>query len=102
MTEYTAHIQAPDAPTGAILHDQLLDRAEVSCAALRSGGGTWLSVGIRADSDDEATMTLSTLRYQISAVRGITPPEGYSEDFLASFEHAPMILCHGRTVVHSE
>lgn len=102
MTEFTAHIQLPDAAIGAVLYDIALGRPEITCATLKSGNGTWLSVGFHADSDDEATMLISTTRYQIGQMRGVAVPEGYEESSLQNFDGAPMIITCGRTVVYSE
>lgn len=102
MSEYTAHVQVPDAAIGNVLHHQLVELESVTCVTLRSGGGTWLSIGLDAENDMQATMLMSMLRYTVSRE---TPeldmmPEGYEN--LEPFETAPLIITHGRTVVHSE
>lgn len=102
MTEYTTHVQVPDAAIGALLHDAVLGLEAVTCATLRSGSGTWLSFGFNADSDDEATMTASSIRYHASQVPIGSPPSGYEGGSLQHFEHAPMIITQGRVVIHSE
>lgn len=102
MTEYTAHIQVPDAAIGAVLHDIMLGFEETTCATLRSGNGTWLSVGFHAEGDDHATFQTGTMRYAVSQIRGVEVPEGYAEDCLKEFENQPMVVCQGRTVVYSE
>lgn len=103
MTEYTTHVQVPDAAIGAVLHKTLLGHEAVTCATLRSGSGTWLSFGFNADSDDSATMMASTIRYRASRPRkDIIMPEGYDIESLLSFESAPMIITQGRVVIYSE
>src|SRR5690606_20528027 len=98
MTDYTAHVQVPDAAIGAVLHDLVLGEG-VSCATLRSGQGTWLSFGLNADGDDAVTMEVGRIRHVVSVYD--TPlPEGYES--LISFESAPLIITHGRTVIYSE
>jgi hypothetical protein len=100
--EYTAHVQLPDASIGVVLHDVVLGHGAVSCTTLRSGSGTWLSFGFHADSDDEAAMTASTIRYHSSHAQEVTMPSGYTIESLRSFESAPMIVTSGRVVIHSE
>jgi hypothetical protein len=102
LSEYTAHVQVPDAAIGAVLHEVLLGHDAVTCATLRSGSGTWLSFGFNADSDDAATMMSSTIRYRSSRVTDIVPPAGYEKESLLSFESAPMIITQGRVVIYSE
>lgn len=102
MTEYTAHVQVPDAAIGAVLHDVVLGSTDVTCCTLRSGNGTWLSFGFHADSDDNASMLVSTIRYQSSHATDVAVPLGYEPKSLRSFESAPMIIVCGRTVIHSE
>lgn len=102
MTEYTAHVQVPDAAIGAVLHDVVLGHEAVTCSTLRSGNGTWLSVGFHADSDDAASMVASAIRYQASRAEEVVVPLGYEVESLKSFESAPMIVTCGRVVVHSE
>jgi hypothetical protein len=102
MTEYTAHVQVPDAVMGAALHEAVLGIHRVTCATLRSGSGTWLSFGFNADTDDAATMMLSGIRYHASRPGRVTVPAGYDIDSIRGFESAPMIVTHGRTVIHSE
>lgn len=102
MNEYTAHVQVPDAAIGNVLHHQLTERAGVTCTMLRTEGGTWLSFGLHSVTDDGAIMATAGIRYNVSRE---TPelnmmPEGY--DSLEAFEHAPLIITHGRTVIHSE
>lgn len=99
MNEYTAHVQVPDAAIGAVLHDVVLGDEEVKCCTLRSGGGTWLSFGYHADTDDNASFLVTSIRYHASRANVILP-DGY-EDLLA-FETAPMIITCGRVVIHSE
>lgn len=100
--EYTAHVQVPDAAIGAVLNDVVLGHDAVDCTSLRSGGGTWLSFGFNAESDDAATMLASNIRYHSSRETDITVPLGYEKESLLSFENAPMIVTQGRVVVHSE
>jgi len=102
MTEYTAHVQVPDAAIGAVLHDALLGHEAVACATLRSGSGTWLSFGYNADSDDEASMMASSIRYHASRPQEVLIPFGYEASSIGSFESAPMIITQGRVVIHSE
>jgi hypothetical protein len=102
VTEYTAHVQVPDAAIGASLHDAVLGTHSVTCASLRSGQGTWLSFGVNEDTDDDATMLIGDIRYRASRDAGVNIPEGYEPDSLLAFETAPMIVTHGRTVIHSE
>lgn len=102
MNEYTAHVEVPDAVIGAVLHEAVLGRDSVTCATLRSGNGTWLSFGIQADSDDEASMLASTIRYRASRQKGMVVPDGYDAESIRLFENAPMIITCGRTVIHSE
>ena len=101
--EYTAHVQVPDAAIGAVLHDLALGHETVTCATLRSGNGTWLSYGFNADSDDEASIVSSSIRYHVSQPRDfIVMPAGYENGSLKAFESAPMIVTCGRVVIHSE
>lgn len=100
--EYTAHVQVPDAAVGAVLHDLLLGQESVTCATLRSGNGTWLSYGFHSDSDDDASLIATSLRYRVSKLPGVTMPQGYEADSLQAFETTPMIVTCGRVVVHSE
>lgn len=100
--DYTAHVQVPDAAIGAVLHSIVLEMENVVCATLRSGNGTWLSFGLHVDSDDEATVLTSTIRYRASKPRDMLMPDGYDEGSLSAFETAPMILTCGRVVIHSE
>lgn len=102
MNEYTAHVQVPDAAIGAVLHDVVLGHEAVTCSTLRSGNGTWLSVGFHADSDDEAAMLASTIRYHSSRQQVLSVPLGYEAESLKSFESAPMVVTQGRVVIHSE
>ncbi len=102
MNEYTAHVQVPDAAIGAVLHDVVLGHGAVTCASLRSGQGTWLSIGISAGSDDEAIMLTDGVRYYAGHVQEVTVPLGYEVDSLRSFETAPMIVTSGRVVIYSE
>lgn len=102
MTEYTAHVQVPDAAIGAVLHDVVLGFTDVACCTLRSGNGTWLSFGFNSDSDAAATMLASTIRYHSSSTTDVAVPLGYEPESLRSFETAPMIIICGRTVIHSE
>ena len=102
MTDYTAHVEVPDAAIGAVLHEAVLGQESVTCATLRSGNGTWLSFGVEAGSDDQATTTAATVRYRVSQ-QGVTAvPVGYDQESLHLFENAPMIITCGRTVIHSE
>jgi len=101
-SEYTAHVQVPDAAIGAVLHEVLLGHQAVTCATLRSGNGTWLSYGFNAHSDDEASMVASSIRYHASRQENVTVPAGYEVASLRSFEVAPMIVTQGRVVIHSE
>ena len=100
MSEYTAHVQVPDAAIGGVLQYQLLDMEAVACVTLRSGGGTWLSVGLDADDDMQVVMLVAMVRYAVSRLTDLELPEGY--DSLEAFETAPLIIIHGRTVIHSE
>jgi len=102
VTEYTAHVQVPDAAIGAVLHDVVLGQQAVTCSTLRSGHGTWLSIGYNADTDDEASMTVASIRYHASRAEVLVVPEGYEPSSLLSFESAPMIVTQGRTVIYSE
>lgn len=102
MSEYTAHVQVPDAAIGAVLHDVLLHFHDVDCCTLRSGNGTWLSFGFHAEADDLATMLVSTIRHHASRETNIAVPLGYEKESLLSFENAPMIITCGRVVIHSE
>jgi len=102
MSEYTAHVQVPDAAIGAVLHDVVLGSPDVTCTNLRSGSGTWLSFGFNAESDDDATMMASNIRYHASRETDIAVPRGYEKESLLSFESAPMIITQGRVVIHSE
>lgn len=100
--DYTAHVQVPDAAIGAVLHSIVLEMDHVVCATLRSGNGTWLSFGLETDSDDEACMMTSSIRYHASQPRDLLLPDGYDGGSLAHFETAPMIITCGRVVIHSE
>lgn len=102
MTEYTAHVQVPDAAIGAVLHDLVLGHHAVTCATLRSGQGTWLSFGFNADGEDTAVMVATSVRYFASNVQDVAVPEGYEPDSIRSFESTAMIVVHGRVVVYSE
>ena len=102
MTDYTAHVQVPDAAIGAVLHEAVLGFDEVSCATLRSGQGTWLSFGVHSDSDDHATMQVASVRYNVSKLRPLIVPTGYESESIQLFESAPMIITCGRVVIHSE
>lgn len=102
MTEYTTHVQVPDAAIGAVLYDAVLGFTDVTCCTLRSGNGTWLSFGFSADSDDDASMLASTIRFQSSHGTDVAVPLGYEAESLKAFESAPMIIVCGRTVIHSE
>lgn len=102
MSEYTAHVQVPDAAIGAVLHDIVLGHEAVSCAMLRSANGTWLSFGFYSTSDDEASMVISAIRYHASHATNTEVPTGYEPDSLLLFESAPMIVIQGRSVVLSE
>ena len=102
MTEYTAHVQVPDAAIGAVLHDTVLGHHATTCATLRSGQGTWLSFGFQSESDDQASMVATSIRYYASNVQEVTVPAGYEPESLRLFESAPMIVTHGRTVIYSE
>jgi hypothetical protein len=100
--EYTAHVQVPDAAIGAVLHDVVLGSPHVTCSTLRSGSGTWLSFGFNAESDDNATILASNIRYHTSRWTDISAPLGYEKESLLSFDDAPMIITQGRVVIHSE
>jgi hypothetical protein len=100
--DYTAHVQVPDAAIGAVLHSIVLEMENVVCATLRSGNGTWLSFGLQVDSDDQAAMLTSTIRYHASQPRDMLMPDGYDEGSLKGFETAPLIVTCGRVVIHSE
>ena len=102
MTEYTAHVQVPDAALGAVIHEVLLGDEAVECCTMRSGSGTWLSFGVGSDSDSEATMAVATVRYHASRATVTVVPDGYELDSLLSFENSPMIITCGRVVIHSE
>lgn len=104
MTDYTAHLELPDAPVGALFQNLVLETDSVTCSTVRSGNGTWLSFGVDADSDDEATMLVSVVRHRVSKM-DIPPgliPEGYDGSVAGGFEHTPLIITSGRTVIHSE
>ncbi len=100
--DYTAHVQVPDAAIGAVLHGIVLGMDNVVCATLRSGNGTWLSFGLEVDSEDEACMMVSSIRYHASQPRDIPMPDGYDVGSLSGFENAPLIVTCGRVVIHSE
>jgi hypothetical protein len=100
--DYTAHVQVPDAAIGAVLHSIVLEMDNVDCATLRSGNGTWLSFGLQVDSDDEAAMLASTVRYHASLPREMLMPDGYDGDSLKGFETAPLVITYGRVIIHSE
>lgn len=102
MSEYTAHVQVPDAAIGAVLHDLVLGHDLVACASLRSGNGTWLSYGFNSDSDDGASMVAAAVRYHASQQENTVVPLGYEPESVRAFESAPMIVTCGRTVVYSE
>jgi|GEM_PF-3723084 len=102
MSEFTAHVQVPDAAIGAVIHNVVLGSIEVTCSTLRSGNGTWLSFGFHAESDDRASMVASTIRLWASCVEDVAVPVGYHAESLKSFESAPMIITCGRVVIHSE
>lgn len=106
MNDYTAHIQLPDAPVGALFQNAVLDAPNVSCSTVRSGNGTWLSFGVNASSDDEASMQVSTVRLTVSRMNPKSfwdlIPGGYDPSIFSLFEQVPMIITSGRTVIHSE
>lgn len=99
MNEYTAHVQVPDAATGAVLHDVLLGDDDVTCCTLRSGSGTWLSFGFHSDTDDNASFMVTSMRYHASRAQ-VLLPEGTND--LLAFETAPMIITCGRVVIYSQ
>lgn len=104
MTEYTAHVQVPDAEIGAVLFSLAFSDPDTTIANMRSAGETWVSIGFHADSDDEATMLLSNIRYRVSKteVAESEMPDGYDPSAVQCFETAPMIITQGRVIVHSE
>lgn len=102
MTEYTAHVQVPDAAIGSTLHGVVLGHPDVTSCTLRSDNGTWLSFGFRSETEHGAVMLVSTIRYHSSRVTDFDVPRGYERDSLLSFETAPMIVTCGPVVVHSE
>lgn len=102
MSEYTAHVQVPDAAIGAVLHDLVLGHEAVTCATLRSGNGTWLSYGFHSDSDDDASMVAGAIRYHVSQSDYSPMPNGYQQESLSLFGHAPLIVTCGRVVIYSE
>lgn len=103
-TDYTAHVQLPDGVVGSMFHETVMTFDTVTFSALRVGSSTWLSFGVHAETDDTATMLVSSIMYAASR---ITPhsariPEGYDENLPSLFETAPLVICAGRTVIHSE
>lgn len=102
MTDYTAHVMVPDAPIGGTIQDIVLSQWGVSCATLRCGAESWLSIGINAETDDDAVLAVSRLRDEVKEVTGVEFPDGYAENALEMFSSSPMIVTHGRTVVYSE
>lgn len=101
MTDYTAHVQLPDAAVGLMFHEMLAGMDTVTFSVMRTGSSTWISFGVNAGSDDDATMLVSSIVYSVSRLKSKNVPEGYDEDLPALFETAPMIVTAGRTVVHS-
>lgn len=102
MTDYTAHVMVPDVKIGGVFQDIVLGQWGVACATLRAGAESWLSIGLSAETDDEATLAVSRLRDDVKALKGVQFPEGYGENALDMFADSPMILTHGRTVVFSQ
>lgn len=104
-TDYTAHIQLPDAQIGTMFHEMLteLNLETVTFSALRVGGSTWLSIGLRAGSDDAATMIIGAIKYTVSKLgQPKLIPDGYDNDIVSLFETATTVVTSGRTVIHSE
>lgn len=104
-TDYTAHIQLPDAPVGTMFHALLMDLCQdtVTFSALRVSGSAWLSFGVQASSDDNATMLIGAIKYTVSKLgQPKEIPEGYDKDIVSLFETATTIVTSGRTVIHSE
>lgn len=81
---------------------QLIDKDAVTMTAMRNEGGTWVSFGVEAPTDDAVVMIVAGLRYNICREEQelLVLPEGY--DSLGAFESAPLIITSGRTIVHSE
>lgn len=102
MSEYTAHVQMPDAPLGSVFYNLVMQHNDITFAATRSGQSTWLSFGVDADSDDHAQMKVGTIRHDVSRMKPEAIPELYEESAVEGFKHCPMIVTNGRTVVHSE
>lgn len=102
MTDYTAHVQLPDAVLGTMFHIMLLKSDAVTFSALRVGTDTWLSFGVTASSDDDATMIISNVIHTVSHMTPVHIPAGYDESVTHLFETAPLIVTAGRTVVHSQ
>lgn len=101
MTDYTAHVQLPDAALGAMFHDMTLKSDDVTFSALRVGADTWLSFGVTAGSDDDATMIISNVIHTVSRTYPTLIPAGYEDGVTHLFETAPLVVTAGRTVVHS-
>lgn len=102
-TDYTAHVQLPDAAIGSMFHTLLFRLGTVTFSALRVSGSTWLSFGVQASSDDEATMLISAIKYSVSRFAGPDVlPEGYEPGVVTLFETANTVVTSGRTVIHSE
>lgn len=103
-TDYTAHVQLPDAGVGQMFHTLLVDfdLNTVTFSALRVGSSTWLSFGVTASTDDDATMLISAIKYSVSKLIPDTVPNGYDPDIASMFGSANTIVTAGRTVIHSE
>lgn len=101
MTDYTAHVQLPDAALGAMFHEMILKSDDPTFSALRVGADTWLSFGVTASSDDDATMIISNVVHAVGHTHPSFIPTGYDESVTHLFETAPLIVTAGRTVIHS-
>lgn len=102
MTDYTAHVQLPDASVGAMFHEMIVNLNTVTFSAMRTGSESWISFGVHAESDDNATMLISSIMYSVGRLHPKFIPEGYDVDLVTLFETAPLVVTAGRTVVHSQ
>lgn len=101
-TDYTAHVTVPDGLVGTMFHEILMTLDNVTFSALRVGATTWLSFGVNASSDDEATTLILGVMYSVSRLEATHIPEGYDESLPQLFETAPLVVTSGRTVVFSQ
>ena len=92
MSEFTAHVQLPDSQVGLALFDLTFGHPDVTTANLQGGAGTWLSFGITAEYEHEASMKIGKIRMEVSRM----------DESVGPFQSAPMIVTNGRTVVYSE